>query len=58
MCPACMSTYLTTATLIAGSTGGLAAVVHRIRNKVKGESRWRFIKSYLRLNGSRPGRNC
>ena len=38
-------------------TGGLAAAVWKIRNQSKGESRWHFIKSFLRMNGSRPGRN-
>ena len=35
MCPACITNYLTAATLLAGSTGGLAAVVLRTVKKIK-----------------------
>ena len=34
MCPACITNYLTAATLFAGSTGGLAAVVLRTVKKI------------------------
>jgi hypothetical protein len=57
MCPACIQSYITTATVIAGSTGGLAAVVQKIRNQSKGESRWHFIKLFLKMSGSQRGRS-
>jgi len=57
MCPVCIQSYITTATVVAGSTGGLAAVVGKIRTKLKGESRWVIMKSFLTRRGSRRGRN-
>jgi hypothetical protein len=57
MCPVCVNSYLTTATLVAGSTGGLAAVVRKIGNKLKEESRWLVIRSYLKTPGLRPGKS-
>jgi hypothetical protein len=53
MCPFCISSYVTTATVVVGSTGGLAAVVHKIRTRFKGESRWLNMKLFLTRNGLR-----
>ena len=57
MCPVCVQSYITTASVIAGSAGGVAAVVRKIRNKLKGESRWLIIKSFLKTNGLRHGKS-
>ncbi len=57
VCPACLNSYITTATVITGSAGGLVAVVRKVLIHTKGESRWRIIKSYLTPNGLRPGKN-
>lgn len=39
MCPVCLMNYLTSAALVAGSTGALAMVVAKVKSKVKGESK-------------------
>jgi hypothetical protein len=57
MCPVCINSYIRTVAVIAGSTGGVAAVVRQILTKSKGESRWLVIKSFLKSNGLRRGRN-
>jgi hypothetical protein len=35
MCPVCLANYLTTAVMVAGSTGGLAVVVKKLGLKKK-----------------------
>ena len=57
MCPVCINSYITTATVVIGSTGGVAAVVRQILTKSKGESRWLVIRSFLKRSGLRRGRN-
>src|SRR5580698_8313 len=38
MCPACISSFITTATLMAGSAGGLAVLVKKIKRKENGDA--------------------